>query len=476
MRSLSAPVLVALCALLASTAASAQSVKVGGHLSTQLQVGWDGCVTADEPCRYLDLRNTNVVGIKLRGELSSRVAARAWVDFRNLNFSQVETLDDTGEPERVQPVSLRVQEAYLDLYGFIFEAMDLRIGAQTVRWGTGDGINPTDRINPYDLEDPTVFDRRLATVAALAALQLGKVRIEVAWVPLFVPAALPVREVDFAVTMAPDDAFSLDDVAADDDGIELNEVNAKVQLPEFSLANTSLGARVLWSGPIGDLGISYYHGRDSLPQADGEALLTGFVTDTSRVDVSVPAVYPRIDVLGLEYRGGPFGKLTFWAEAALVFPETTELIASRSQLEALERLDIIDEVPDPLPTAATQNGKPYVQAIGGFDLTFDKGLYLNLQYLRGFPTERQAPDQANYVLGAVRYTLPGGKVVLSTRGGMEIRDEGELGYTVTPAVSVLFGDAVELEVGATWMGGQEGSSLRAFKDLSHIKLAASAEF
>jgi len=129
-----------------------------------------------------------------------------------------------------------------------------------------------------------------------------------------------------------------------------------------------------------------------------------------------------------------------------------------------------------LPAAATQNGRPYVQAIGGFDLTFNKGLYLNLQYLRGFPTERQAPDQANYVLGALRYTLPGGKVVLSARGGMEIRDEGTLGYTVTPGVSVLFGDAVELEVGATWMGGQQGSSLRAFEDLSHIKLAASAEF
>ncbi len=473
------PLAAALAAVLLAVPcgiARAQDVRLGGIISSQLQLGLDSCFRKDGECRYLDLRNTNVVGVRLRADLGPKVSARGAVDFRNLNFPQVETLDDTAEPEKLQPVSLRVQEAYIDLYGFVLRRLDLRIGAQRIRWGTGDGINPTDRLNPYDLEDPTVFDRRLANVAALAAYQAGKVRIEVAVLPLFVPASLPVREVDFSVTADPGAAVDLDDYAAEGQDIELQEANAKVQLPDFELANTAVGARVLWQGSFGDLGVSYYHGRDTLPQGDGELLLTGFATDITRVDVTVPTVYPRVDVLGAEFRGGPFGKLTCWAEAALVFPQTTELIASETQLSALERLEVIDEVPDPLPSIVTQNGEPYLQAIAGADLTFDNGLYVNLQYLRGFPTERQAPDQGNYVLAAVRYTFPGGKVVLSTSGGMEIRDEGALGYMVSPELSVLFGDAVTIEVGATWMGGADGSSLGAFGDLSHVRLATSVEF
>ena len=465
-------VVLALCC----ASAQAQEVRLGGYLSSQVQMGFDSCLRSDGECRYLDLRNTNVLGIRLRADIGTKVAARVALDFRNLNFPEIETLDDTGEPEKLQPISLRVQEGYIDLYGFILRNLDLRIGAQKIRWGVGDGISPTDRLNPYDLEDPTVFDRRLATVAALAAYQVGKVRIELAVVPFFVPAALPVREVDFALTDDPDDTFDLDEFSAEGQDIELEEAETNVSLPETSPSNTAVGVRVLWNGPIGDLGASFYHGRDSLPQADGEALLTGFATDISRVDVKLPIVYPRVDVIGLEYRGGPFGKFTFWGEAAVVFPQRTVLVASRTQLEALERLEIIDEVPDPLPEAVTQDGRPYLQGLAGVDLTLDFGLYFNLQYLRGFPTERRACEQSNYILSAIRYTFPGGKVILSTSGGVGIGCDRAIGYTVSPELSILFGDAVTLIVGATWLGGTEGASLREFRDLSHVRLGASVEF
>ncbi len=474
-----APLWAALAAFLVALPcerAWSQEVRLGGYLSSQLQVGFDGCGEEDGGCRYLDLRNTNVVGLRLRADLGQKVAVRAAVEFRNLNFPQVETLDDTGEPEKIQPVQLRIDEGYVDLYGFIFKRLDLRIGAQKIRWGTGDGINPTDRINPLDLEDPTVFDRRLATVAALLAYQAGKVRIEVAVVPLFVPAALPVREVDFSLTDDPNDTFDFDQYAAEGQDIELNEAEALLEMPAFTLKNTAVAARVLWNGSVGDLGISYYHGRDSLPQASGEAWLTGFATDNTRIDAMIPTVYPEIDVLGAEGRIGPFGILTMWGEAALIFPERTEVIASESQLEALERLNIIDRVPDPIPTAVTQDGQVYLQAIAGLDLTFDFGLYVNLQYLRGFPTERRRCEQGNYILPTLRYTFPGGKVIAQASGALEIRCDRTLGYMISPEVSVLFGDFVTLGVGATWMGGADGSSMASFGDLSHVRVSAAVEF
>ena len=51
-------------ALLCGHAAMAEGVRVGGHVSSQLQLGLDGCF-GDGDCRYLDLRNTNVVGLPL---------------------------------------------------------------------------------------------------------------------------------------------------------------------------------------------------------------------------------------------------------------------------------------------------------------------------------------------------------------------------------------------------------------------------
>jgi len=453
----------------------AQQVRVGGHVSTQLQMGLDGCF-GDGECRYLDLRNTNVVGLRLQAVLGQKVAVLGAVDLINHNRSELETLADTSDLERLQPVSLRVEDAYVELYGVGLKRLDLRIGAQRVRWGTGDGFNPTDRINPYDLEDPTRFDRRLATLAALASYQAGKVRFEVAVVPLFVPAALPMREMDFLETAIPEGDFDLNEYSTSAEEIELRTVETSMVQPDYTVADTAVGARILWEGTVGDLGVSYYHGRDSLPQGDGEVLLTGFATDQSRVDVKVPLAYPGIDVIGAEGRIGPFGDFSAWAEAAVVFPDRTELVASRWQLESLQGLGTIDEVPDPLPTQVTQDGAPYVQAIVGGDLNFPIGLYLNLQYLRGFPTERQRADQGNFVLGVIRYTFPGGNVVLGNEAALEIRDDRTVGFMISPQLSVMFADAVDLGIGLVWLGGQPGSHFDTYGNLSHLKLTASAEF
>lgn len=463
-------------AMMASQPAASRELVLGGHVSTELQIGLQGCFSAGEPCRYLDLRNTNVVGLMLQSRITQKVAVRGAVDFINLNVAGVETLDDTSNPEKIQPVHVRVQDAFVDLYGVALRKLDLRIGAQRIRWGTGDGINPTDRINPFNLEDPTAFDRRLSTIALLVAYQAGKIRFEVVGVPFFVPAALPMQETDFEIFTSSQEAFDLNEYVSGDRVVELRNIDTRVELPERTLANSAFAARILWSGTVGDLGVSFYHGRDSLPQGHGDVLLTGYASDNTSVDIKVPLIYPRLNVLGLEYRVGPPGDFTFWGEAALIFPAQTSLVASQSQLQALVDMDIIDQLPDPLPTQVTQSGRPYVQAIAGGDLVTPFGLYLNLQYSRGFPTERQGKEQGNYVLGAIRFTFPGGNLVLSNEAGLEIRDDGTVGYMISPEVSLLFGDAVSLAVGAIWLGGAQGSNFENYRGLSHFKLATAVEF
>ena len=53
---------------------------------------------------------------------------------------------DSIMEDSIEPVKL--DEAYVDVY---LENTDLRVGRQVVSWGTADGINPTNYINPRQL-------------------------------------------------------------------------------------------------------------------------------------------------------------------------------------------------------------------------------------------------------------------------------------------------------------------------------------
>ena len=53
---------------------------------------------------------------------------------------------DSIMEDSIEPVKL--DEAYADIY---LKNTDLRVGRQVVSWGTADGINPTNYINPREL-------------------------------------------------------------------------------------------------------------------------------------------------------------------------------------------------------------------------------------------------------------------------------------------------------------------------------------
>jgi len=53
---------------------------------------------------------------------------------------------DSIRKDSIEPVKL--DEAYADIY---LKNTDLRVGRQVVSWGTADGINPTNYINPREL-------------------------------------------------------------------------------------------------------------------------------------------------------------------------------------------------------------------------------------------------------------------------------------------------------------------------------------
>jgi hypothetical protein len=89
--------------------------------------------------------------------------------------------DWTDDKDELYYVELN--EAYLTVDT---ERMDFIFGKKMMRWGTGDGINPMDLINPRDYRDPIASaraDARLPILLADGIFLLGPVTLEGVLIP-----------------------------------------------------------------------------------------------------------------------------------------------------------------------------------------------------------------------------------------------------------------------------------------------------
>lgn len=466
---------IGLLALLSSTSAARADVRFGGFLETNLNLGVGGCDGAGD-CRFLNFRNLNVLGLTLDATPSDTVEVRAALDIRNINFTTIESLDDLGDADAVQPVNFRFRDAWVALYDFLAPGLDLIAGAQRVPWGVADAWVPTDRVNPFDLEDPTRFDRRLASPALRLAWEAGPVQLEAVMVPLFVPAALPVESFDVTSLGDPQEVFDLKAFRGEGQP-EIHVAETPTKAPPAALENVQTGARLVWQSPIGHLELSWYRGFDSIPQASGQARLTGFQT-ADRVDLGLPLRFPRLQVVGAGWRGHVGGGVSAWIEGAALFPEEATLTASPTQLDQLVKLGRLDEVPDPLPRMILQDGDPYPNVVVGVDYAVPGGPYLNLQYLYGFLLERKLGDQHHYALLAFHWPFLGGRLAVDLRGGIEIVDVDPdgVGWLAGGGLTYLHGDAVEVELATTFLQGQARTTLARFQDLSHVRLRVAVKF
>jgi hypothetical protein len=429
----------------------------GGHVDAHLRAA-----LRDE-FAWIDFHDAAVIGGRVRADFDRRARVVAAADLRAHAASEVASLDGLGDPNTLQPWSVKIGEASASALGVGAPWLDLGFGMQTARWGVADGISVTDVVNPYDLEDPTRFDRRLAVPMVLVAAHPGIVRAEVAWLPFFVPAALPTDQVDFLAGAG--DVFAVEGQNAAD----LRELESEIALPDATLANSQVAGRLSLALRRVDLAASWVHGRDSLPQVGGRVRLVGFSTDNDRVDVGIPIVYPTRDQGGLEARGELPWDVGGWAEAAVVLPQRTVATLDAAQLEDLARIGAIDEVPDPIPATVTQDGQPYLRAVVGLDRTFGR-VYVNVQWLHGYPTERRGAEVSEYAIVASRIQLAD-RWVLSLRG---LTDGA--GWLAGGDVAWLHADAVELSLGATWIDGPEGSALHGFRGLSHVGTGVGVRF
>ena len=249
-----------------------------------------------------------------------------------------------------------IQEAYA-----VFDSgrADFTLGRKMVRWGTGDGVNPMDLINPLDYRDPVASGRSDSRVPVF--LGQGIFRLPVSG--LLQEASLECVAIPLARVNklnSPGSAWESPWLQtlreADHNGLLVFESQ---QRPETVLKDAEFGFRMssVFSG--WDLSLLGFYGRLDNPVLEKESTAGGENDGLSRLT----PVHPVFRALGVSFAKG-LSKSTIRGELA-VKPDLPFTIADPTSAPGYQRRDTLE----------------YVL---GIDRTFGANLYVNLQYFGDF--------------------------------------------------------------------------------------------
>jgi hypothetical protein len=181
-------------------------------------------------------------------------------------------------------------------------------------------------------------------------------------------------------------------------------------------------------------------------------------------DVQLDLGFPRMQVLGADVATDLRG-VGLWGEAGVFWPEevTTRTVVGASVRETVALGDV-----------------PYVRFTVGGDYTFPGGLYVNIQWMRGFFTERGRGNLHDYLIGEVERDVLRSDIKLSITGGWEVGAWDEVndsqGYFLTPELTYQAIDNLELQVGLFFVEGAEESLFGQWEQIDQVYLRARVSF
>ncbi len=192
---------------------------------------------------------------------------------------------------------VELDEAYAAVY---LGKLELTVGKQRRFWGSTDGVNPVDVLNPRDLTFPPAADK-LAVPMLHANVYADDVRIEFAVVPVFTSSRLP-GEV-WRPTLKPQlpPGVTVVDVLAPEEN-----------RPEATLGSVQFGARGTLDLGQFDVSATYFHGFRTQPTQSARIEPTG---TPGQVQLQPVLDYDRMDLLGLDF-SGTVGDVVLRGEAA----------------------------------------------------------------------------------------------------------------------------------------------------------------
>ena len=392
--------------------------------------------------------NENRLMLKLDSDISGGYFySEIWL--RGSGFSSVSQSSDLQEKnkEKINPWSIEFKEAYIDFYKLFTNNLELRVGRQRIAWGTADKLNPTDNLNPDDLEDIMDFGRKSGTNSMKLTYYLEDYTFYGVYIPIFTPAVLPSS--DWAEALS--SPFSLPN------GMTLRNFTDSVILPEDNPEESSMAAVKIARNFFNyDVSISYFYGRDDLPLINKvEITPVGLTT----VDAKAEMIYPKMQVIGADLAGA-IGKVGVWAEGACFIPEKVEMETITVGIGTQYSIALDNE--------------PYIKYVFGGDYTFRNGFYINGQYLRGFIHERGKDNLEDYFMAGIEKKFFNDELKVKLGFGAEIKNfnkvEDNLATMIFPEVNYYPVDNTEITLGAYLIDGKDTTNFGKVKKNDELYL------
>ncbi len=408
----------------------------------------------------------NTFRLESKAFLSDEASALASVDLRYYDFANTESLSELSQGEEINPLDFGLWEGYLDLYGFLIDGLDLRLGKQRIAWGTADKLNHTDNLNPDDFSDLLDFGRKLPSTAFLATYYLGGFRLIGVWLPSLRPALLPAGGIPFDVESY---GFSI----PEDVNFIIRDYEVK---PPPKYLRNSMGAVKLAGNLLNiDFSLSYFHGYDDIPIPETVTIIS--ITPLAppwNIETAVELNFPKMQVIGFDLAGEAFS-IGFWAEGGVFFPEEIEvnITALNPAWEDIIKVFLPEKI-------IALKDEPYCKYTLGMDYTFKGGIYLNAQWMHGFFTEAGEDNLEDYIMAYLEKKFFREELKLKLGGGLDVNDFSDFSenyaYIIIPETSYYPTDNVELTLGTFIMEGKETTMFGQMKDQDQIFLKAKVSF
>ena len=400
--------------------------------------------------------NENRLTLKLDKKITSRSKFYSEVWLRNIGLPNITSSADLYNKGIVDPVNFELREAYVQVFGFLSKNLDLTVGRQRIVWGTADKLNPTDNLNPYDLEDILDFGRHRGSDAInLNYYFNNNFSLQGVYIPIFQPANMPIGI--YANALTPEMELP--------QGMVLNEFSDTILMPRYNLAQSST-AGLKFKGFVKgvDFSLSYVWGYDGLPFATRNTFIP--VDAFGSININSQLTFSRTHILGVDMATS-IGGFGLWAEAAAFIPDKNVIMTND-----FSAFYPASPVPVTIDSLLLDSSEPYVRFVLGGDYNFSDGSYVNFQYMHGFFNERGQGNLNDYFFARYEKKFFNEKLKIAPiGGGFIVTDWNNIkdNYTIlfVPEIAYQATDNVEMSLSAAIIDGK-GSGV--FSNLNNFDM------
>jgi hypothetical protein len=396
--------------------------------------------------------NENRLTLKFNKKITDNSKFYSEVWLRNIGLPQINTSADLYNKGIIDPYNLEVREAYIQLFGFLSKNLDVKIGRQRITWGTADKLNPTDNLNPYDLEDILDFGRHRGSDAISFDYYFNsEFSLQGAYIPFFQPVNMPVGI--FANALSP--AMELPQ------GMTLMKFTDQINMPAYNLSESSTAGLKIKGFAAGfDFSLSYVWGRDGMPISTYNTFNP--VDAMGGISINSDLSFYRTHIFGVDMASS-VGGVGVWAEAAAFLPESE--VVMTNDLSAMYSLPLGSVVQD----SVILEKEVYVKFVLGADYNFSDGSYLNFQYMHGFINERGTDALNDYFFVRYEKKFFDDKLKIAPiGGGFIVSDWDDIGnnYAIVyvPEISYMATDNAEIIINAAIFDGKGDNIFSGLKD------------